>query len=347
MFHHSVHYSQQLPHAGGNSGFFSFAGCNQPFIEALDDSIASSCHQSSHVENRSYFGSSTPNSAFPAKLSAVMVERRHACKCSDLLAIQSAKLRKLRQQSRGKDWAYSWDTPQQVVFFSPDRAPLNEVVKVGVHIIQFLLKPGNVSFDVVSQRSTRSVQPVLLRGNHLVKLRPSREDVFKLLGLAVRKWTGFGVNGSSKISHYLGINSIRFRQLTHRLGVVSYLPGIYNRDRYPGSSQSSRQRCLKSTGGFHYHQNWSKPLEAGNSSADTRVVVPEVLNLLARVRRDIQGVTGNIDSYIGSCAFHSTPFFSVPNGPSLHDAGFCPDNCSGSFGKGCGDHAKPRSSRPR
>ena len=74
MFHHSVQNSQQFAHAGGDSGFLSLAGRNQPFVETSDDSITSGSYQCRHIECCPDLGSAAPNSAFPAKLPAIAVK---------------------------------------------------------------------------------------------------------------------------------------------------------------------------------------------------------------------------------------------------------------------------------
>ena len=48
---HSVEYSEELAHAGGEGHFFGLASCAETLVEILDDGIESCSDQGSHVQD--------------------------------------------------------------------------------------------------------------------------------------------------------------------------------------------------------------------------------------------------------------------------------------------------------
>ncbi len=68
MVDHRIQNRQQLPHAGDQGDFFSFAHCEEPLIERPDHRIALGGHERGHVQRGAHRGAPAPTVAHVAAL---------------------------------------------------------------------------------------------------------------------------------------------------------------------------------------------------------------------------------------------------------------------------------------
>ena len=144
LFENGVEDSEQLAHAGGESDLFRFAGCAQTLVELPDQRVASRRCQGGHVEDRPDGSTSSPDAALPSEGAAIAIQRRHAHQSCYLFAVQHTELWKLGQESDRQHRADSWNTPDQVLLLSPDRAVPYGPAQFLVNGLQLFLKPGDM-----------------------------------------------------------------------------------------------------------------------------------------------------------------------------------------------------------
>ena len=100
MFEHGVERNQQFAHGRDQRHLFRLTSCQQPLVEVPNSRVVAAGYQRSHVEDGPHPGASAPDGAFASKGAAVAVVGSHADQGSNLLAIQRAQFRQMRQQGQ-------------------------------------------------------------------------------------------------------------------------------------------------------------------------------------------------------------------------------------------------------
>ena len=83
---HGIEDGQELSHAGDEGDLFPFASGQEFLVMGFDGEVVPGRHERGHVEGVSDGGSSAANAACPARLAAVVVERRESHQRRDALA---------------------------------------------------------------------------------------------------------------------------------------------------------------------------------------------------------------------------------------------------------------------
>ena len=95
------------------------ASLREPFVKFADQRVEADRGQNGHVENGPDGATTTPNTTFPAKFTAVAVHRGNADKSGYLTTAQVPKLGKVCKQLPRQHLANAWNTPQQRVLLPP------------------------------------------------------------------------------------------------------------------------------------------------------------------------------------------------------------------------------------
>jgi hypothetical protein len=89
---------------------------------------------------------------------------------------EGAQLGQLAEERATDDRADARHAAQQILLGAPDRAGMNGLLEVAVHVGQLALEPADVLRDVAPHRGGGEAQPVLLRDEHLEQLPPPRQE---------------------------------------------------------------------------------------------------------------------------------------------------------------------------
>ena len=74
-----------------------FTGFQQALVEVTQYRVATTGHQCAHIQRRAHRSSTAPHGTFASMRTAVPIERRHTDQGSDLLAVQRAQFRQIRE----------------------------------------------------------------------------------------------------------------------------------------------------------------------------------------------------------------------------------------------------------
>ena len=114
----------------------------------MEDRVASTAYQGSHIQSRTYGSPPTPDSPFAAHGATVAIEWRQSDERSDLLTAKGSEFGQIGQQGDTDHWTNTRHTPEQDLLFSPQRAGAYGLAKLFVDVFQAFTQPGDVLLDV-------------------------------------------------------------------------------------------------------------------------------------------------------------------------------------------------------
>ena len=133
--HHAVEYGQQLPHARGEGYLLRFTGFQQALVELTQYRVATTGHQCAHIQRRAHRSSTAPHGPLASVRATVPIERRHTDQGSDLLAVQRAQFRQIREQCQRHLRSHAGNAAQKVILLTPYRTVLYPLSQVGVQVV--------------------------------------------------------------------------------------------------------------------------------------------------------------------------------------------------------------------
>src|SRR4030042_1415910 len=195
MVKHGIQNSKQFTHACDQSYFFSLTHSTKPRIEMAYDWVESGSHQSSHVEYRSYLGSTSPGAPLASHCATIMIKRCYPYQGSYLPPVQVAQLRKLDEEGSRKVGSYTGRTLKKLILFSLDRTFLDSPLQVGINPAKLLLQIINVSFDIFYNWLSSPMQAISLRRDPLDYLSTPSQNSFQFLSLLIGQRAGLWFYG--------------------------------------------------------------------------------------------------------------------------------------------------------
>ncbi len=149
----AVEDDEHLAHTRCKGQLLGLTCGTEALVERLNDRVESCRHQGAHVQGCSQSSSSTPDGALATKQTAVTVERCDANEACDLPAVQSAQLRKFRQEGH-RECGANTGNAEQIVFLPPHGAVSKTITQITVQLGQALLQPEDMAPDLLVDRGT-------------------------------------------------------------------------------------------------------------------------------------------------------------------------------------------------
>ena len=179
-----------------------------------------------HVQGRSDHRSAAPDGALAAQRTTVAVVGRHPDQGRELLGRQGPQFRQLGQHRAAEARPHARHALQQVVLFSPHGTVANRGVEIGIHPTELTGQPLDVRRDPLAERRASLAQPVLLGGEHLDQLPPSRQHGAQGLSGLIRQWARRGAQHFPELGQDLRIERIRLGQPPGGTGKFPDLAGV-------------------------------------------------------------------------------------------------------------------------
>ena len=182
---HDIENNEELAHAGDERGLCVLTIGTQPQIESSDSGIAANSRHRRHIQDAPDLCASAPDTTAAAQFSTIAVKWCQSGQCGDLLAVEHAKFRQLREQSTREHLADAGHRTQQLVALAPQGSVANQLVELIVQTGKSLFQPPDVLIDAVVQNLWGSGPAILLCRQHLDQLAPPGNQCFERLGLFV------------------------------------------------------------------------------------------------------------------------------------------------------------------
>jgi hypothetical protein len=244
-----------------------------------------------------------------------------------LFAPQRSELRELSEEGKAGDATDARSALNELILGAPDGALANGVTQVGVDALELVLKPRDVSLDLLFDVGVDGLaQAIGLGGDHVDDLPAAGNMRFKAAERGVRDWTWLGPNAITEKGQDLGVNGVSFRQSADGSREIANVARIDDGDTETGAGQRGRDSKLEAASRFEDYRRLREGLELFEERFDPFVVVGDRESCSRRMDVRIEGRFGNVNTDEG--LFHGVP--PLLSWPSLADAASWPRNRSGS-----------------
>jgi hypothetical protein len=262
-----------------------------------------------------------------AKGPAVHVEGCEPDEGSRLLATKRSELGELGEQGKAGDATDAGSALNELVLGAPDGAVANGVTQVRVDALELVLKPRDMSLDLLFDVGVGGLaQAIALGRDHVDDLPAPGNMRFKASEGGVRDWTWLGPKAITEEGKDLGVNGVRLGQPAQGSGEIAHLARIDDGHTETGAGQRGRDSKLEAARRFEDYRRLWEGLESLEERFDPFVVVgdgePRSRRMDVRIERSFRDVNSD-DGLI-----HAVP--PLLSWPSLADAASWPRNRSGS-----------------
>ena len=206
--HDGVENREQFAHTGREREFLRLARRKETAVESADDRIATGRDERPHVEHGPHRCPPTPHDPLASERATVAGEGCDTDQGSDLFAVQVSELRHVGDQRATHHRPHARHTAKEILFGAPDRTARNRVVEVVIDSRDPSLEPADVLHQTTPNRTTRVLQPIPLRGQHVQQLSAARHQRVQLLDDGVRERARRGPHPVGKERQEVGIQVV-------------------------------------------------------------------------------------------------------------------------------------------
>jgi hypothetical protein len=324
---HCVEDYEQLSGTGHKGEFFGLPGTEKALIELGKGGVVSDGGESGHVQDGPNRCTTTPDVTSAAKGAAVHVE---GCEPGEGCCLFTAKLSELREfgkQGEAGDTPDAGGALNELVLGTPDGALANGVAQVRIDALELVLKPRDMSLDLLFDVGVgRLAQPIALGRDHVDNLPATGDMRFKASERGIRDWTRLGANAITEKGKDLGINGVCFGQSAQSPGEIANLAWIDDGDAEADAGQRGRDSELEAASCFEDYRRLREGVELPEERFDPVVVVGDREPRSRRMDVRIEGGFRDVNS--DDRLIHAVP--PLLSWPSLADAASWPRNRSGS-----------------
>ncbi len=277
--------------------FVEFSGFLEALGEGLDDGIAATGRDGRHVKGALDAGASTPDRAFTAKLSAVVVVWRQADKSGDFAAVEPTELGQFGDERGAGYRSDAGHGSQQLVGGAPIIIGFDELRDLFFNSYYLFIKEFGDFVDAAAGfRRLRGMPAIGFSRQHVHELAASsyQSRQFGLFFRGFLRQSRPDLLGETRQEQ--GIDAIGFGEFANGSCEVANLAGIHHRNRLAGVDKFRGQATLQAAGRLKDNQRRPQEFETFNELCDTFRVVRHREDLLRWQDADIQGLLRDINT---------------------------------------------------